>query len=241
MKYSNTARLLPPMERCASSEIRRSKSVGENSRLPIFVVELQALVGVSRSHEEFDDGGGGQRLSGAGGHFKQKARLAFANGSLKRPNCTELVRTKELQSGIFDECVLLRGIVPSGIVPVVRILSCRNVIGLDLFADQSIGVRLERVKVSQRIRRRELGYQDGVALLKVPEVMQIAVGQDDKPDILRMGVFPGLILADKRIKLFGFRFEDGYREAAFLQQEVINVAARGSFEVVAEGIKGLFL
>jgi len=57
--------------------------------------------------------------------------------------------------------------------------------------------------------------------------MQIAVGQDDKPDILRMGVFPGLVLADKRIKLFGFRFEDGYREAAFLQQEVINIAARG--------------
>ena len=198
-------------------------------------------LGVARSHEEFDDGGGGQRLSSAGGHFKQEARLAFANGSLKRPNCTELVRTKELQSGIFDECVLLRGIVPPGIVPVVRILSCRNVIGLDLFADQSVGVGLERVKVPQRIRRRELGYQDGVPLLKIPEVMQIAVGQDDKPGILRMGVFPGLFLADKRIKLFGFRFEDGYREAALLQQEVINVAARSFFEVVAEGIEGLLL
>ena len=198
-------------------------------------------MGVARSHDELDDGGGGQGLARTGGHFKQKTRPAFAHGILKRCHRPKLVRTEELQFGILDETVALTGIVPSGIVPVVRILSCRNVIGLDLFADQSIGVRLERVKVSQRIRRRELGYQDGVALLKVPEVMQIAVGQDDKPDILRMGVFPGLILADKRIKLFGFRFEDGYREAAFLQQEVINVAARGSFEVVAEGIKGLFL
>jgi hypothetical protein len=29
MEYSKTARLLPPIDRCASSEISRSKSVGE--------------------------------------------------------------------------------------------------------------------------------------------------------------------------------------------------------------------
>ena len=129
-------------------------------------------------------GGDGQCLARAGGHFKQKARLAIAHSILKRRHRAQLVRTKKFQLRIFDEAVTLAGIVPTGIVPVVRILSYRNVISLDLFADQSGGVGLERVKVPQRIRRREPGYQDWVALLKVPKVMQFTVGQDDKPDIL---------------------------------------------------------
>jgi len=58
-----------------------------------------------------------------------------------------LVRAQELQLRIFDEAVTLAGIVPTGIVPVVRVLSYRNVIRLDLFADQSVGVGLEGVKV----------------------------------------------------------------------------------------------
>src|SRR3990170_2217704 len=78
-------------------------------------------------------------------------------------------------------------------------------------------------------------------MLKVPEVMHVAVGQDDKPDILRMGVFPGLFLADKRVELLRLGFKNGYREAAFIQQEVINVAVCRLLEVVAEVFKGLLL
>ncbi len=32
-----------------------------------------------------------------------------------------------------------------------------------------------------------------------------------------MGVFPGLLFADKRVVLLGLRFQDGYGETALIQ------------------------
>jgi len=54
-----------------------------------------------------------------------------------------------------------------------------------------------------------------------------------------MGVFPGLFLADKRVELLGLGFKNSYREAAFIQQEVINIALCRLLEVVAEAFEGL--
>src|SRR3990170_6323690 len=56
-----------------------------------------------------------------------------------------------------------------------------------------------------------------------------------------MGVFSGLFLANKRVELLRLGFKNGYREAAFTQQEVINVAVCRLLEVVAEVFEGVLL
>ena len=107
---------------------------------------------------------------------------------------------------------------PPEIVLIVGILSYCNVIGFNLLANQRVGVGLECVKVTQRIRCWEFSYQGGIALFKVPEVMQIPVRQNDKSGILCVGVFAGLFLADKRVKLLRFCFQNGYRKTAGVQK-----------------------
>ena len=97
---------------------------------------------------------------------------------------------------------------------------------------------LKASEVAQGFGRRELGDQNRVALLQVPEVVQIAVGEDDEADVLRTGVLAGLLLADQRVELLRLRLQDGDRKAAFVQQEIIHVAVGGLLEVVAEVVEG---
>jgi len=71
--------------------------------------------------------------------------------------------------------------------------------------------------------------------------MQVAVGQDDEPDILGLGVAAGLLLADKRVELLGLRFQNGKWEAPFIEQQVVRVPIGRLLEVVAQSVEGLLL
>jgi len=56
-----------------------------------------------------------------------------------------------------------------------------------------------------------------------------------------VGVFPGLLFADKGVVLLGLRLQDGKGESSLVQQEVIDKAVGGFLEVLPECIEGFFL
>ena len=62
--------------------------------------------------------------------------------------------------------------------------------------------------------------------------MKVTVGQYYEAGILRVSILASLFFADERIILLGLRFKDRYRETAFIQQKVINVAFCRLFEVI---------
>lgn len=64
--------------------------------------------------------------------------------------------------------------------------------------------------------------------------MQITVGEDDKAAILRPGIFAGLLFANQRALVLRFRFKNDEREALFVEQEEVDEAQLGLFEVLAE-------
>ena len=64
--------------------------------------------------------------------------------------------------------------------------------------------------------------------------MQVAVGEDHEPAILRPGVFAGLFLADERALVFGFGLKDNEREASAVEKQKIDEALGGFLEVVAQ-------
>jgi hypothetical protein len=59
----------------------------------------------------------------------------------------------------------------------------------------------------------------GVSLLQIPEVVQVAIGEDDKAAILGPGIFTSLLLADERafILRLGLQYDQG--KALFIEQE----------------------
>jgi len=52
--------------------------------------------------------------------------------------------------------------------------------------------------------------------------MQVAVGKDDEPAVLRFGVLARLFFADQRISVCGLRFEDDERKTPFVQEQEID-------------------
>src|ERR1039458_3927148 len=73
----------------------------------------------------------------------------------------------------------------------------------------------------------------GVAAFKIPEVVQVAVREDDEAAILRAGIFSGLLFTDQRILVLCLCFENDKREAPRVQQQEVDVALGGLLEVVA--------
>ena len=67
--------------------------------------------------------------------------------------------------------------------------------------------------------------------------MEVAIGEDDKAAVLRAGILAGLLLADERVLIFGFGFEDDEREAAVAQQQEVNEAFACLLEVLAKCIQ----
>ena len=200
------------------------------------VHEEQNPLGVARPHEKLDHRSGGQGLPGAGGHFKQEPCSSIADGILKRGDSLELIGAQELQLRVFDIALTLGGVIPARVVRIVGVLRDGNIVGFDSFADEGVWIRLESVEVVQGLGIRKLCYEDGVALLQVPEVMQVAIGEDDKSNVPRVSVLPGLFLAHQRIEFLGFGFQDGHGKAPFVKQEVIDVAVSRLLEIIPKGI-----
>ena len=77
--------------------------------------------------------------------------------------------------------------------------------------------------------RRERGDDVGIAALEIPEVVQVAVGEDDEAAVLGPGVLAGLLLADERVLVLRLGLEDDEREALGVEEEEVDEAlARSS-------------
>ncbi len=55
-------------------------------------------------------------------------------------------------------------------------------------------------------------------MLKVPQIMDVSVAEDHEPSILSAGIFARLLLADARIFVLRFRFENDQRLTVLVQQ-----------------------
>jgi len=52
--------------------------------------------------------------------------------------------------------------------------------------------------------------------------MQVAVGEDDEPAVLGLGVFARLFLPDEGVFVLGLGFEDDEGEALFVEEEEVD-------------------
>ena len=159
-------------------------------RLERLVFELEAVheeehtAGVAGTEEELDDGGGGERLAGAGGHFEEETVTTFLGGQLDGGDGLLLVRTQEAKPVDLDEARAFAFILPSGFGGVARALGEDDIVILDGFLDESFRVGSGLLVTDDGGRRRERRDDIRIAAFEVPEIMQVAVGEDHEPAVL---------------------------------------------------------
>ena len=76
-----------------------------------------------------------------------------------------------------------------------------------------------------------------VAPLQVPEVVEVAIGEDDKPAALRSGVLSGLLFAGQRVAVFRLGLEHDEGKSPGVQQEEVDESPAGLLEVVSERVE----
>ena len=75
-----------------------------------------------------------------------------------------------------------------------------------------------------------------VALIQVPQVMQVAVAQDHEAAVLRPGVFARLLFGGQRVDVFGFGFQHQQGEAFVVQQQEVDKTLAAGFKIVTHGV-----
>src|SRR5450830_291129 len=98
-------------------------------------------------------------------------------------------------------------------------------------------VGLVGLALANGILTRETSDNRRIALLQVPEVVQVAVGQDDKAGVLRLRVSPGLLLADQGVLVLGLRLQHDKRKCMAVQQQEVDETVDGFLEVVSVRIE----
>ena len=205
------------------------------------VHEEEHAAGIAGAEEELDDGGGDERLAGAGGHFEEEAVVALGDGLLDRVDGLLLVEAEEAEAVQLDEAGALGFVLPCGFRGVAGALGEDDVVIADGFLDEAFRVGHGLLVAGDGGGRRKRGDDVGVAAFEIPEVMQVAVGEDDEAAVLGLGVFARLLLADERAFVLGLGFEDDEGEALFVEQEEVDEAFGGFLEVLAEGVEVLRL
>jgi len=161
--------------------------------------EEEDAMSVTGAQEELDDGSSDKSFAGTGRHFEEIASIAIASRFLQSMDGPQLVLAQQAQTSILDECGALGFVEPAGISLINGILGNSDVIGGDHFPDQALGIWFEGLTVCDGGGSGELGNDLWIATFKIPEVMQVAVGEDDKADVFGFGVGAGLLFADKGI------------------------------------------
>jgi hypothetical protein len=147
-----------------------------------------------------------------------------------------LVSAQKTQPLLEQEVRPLCLIFPTGLGVVPGHLGARDVVQSHIFGYQPRRVWLEALVTFDRVWSRESCNDLRIALLQVPQVMQIAVAENDEATILCLGVSPSLFFADERVFAFRLRFEHHQREALVVQQKKVNETLAAGFEVAAHGI-----
>ncbi len=199
--------------------------------------QKQHAPGIAGTQEELDDGGGSQRLAGAGGHLEQEAVFALADRPLQRMDGLELIRPQEAQLVGLDVGRALGLVLPGSFRLVVRALREDDVVVTNFFVRQPRRVRRDLLVADHRIRRGKGGDDVGVAALEIPEVMQVAVGKNDEAAVLRLGIFTRLLLADERIFVLRFGLQHDEWEAFGIEQKKVDEALASFLEILAQRIE----
>ena len=131
---------------------------------------------VARAQKQLDDGGGYQRLAGAGSHFKQEAVIAGLDGPLQGVDGAQLVVAQETQPALPDEAGAFRGVAPAGLRGIIGVLRQCDIVVVNPFVHQPLRVGRNPPVLAYRVGRRKRGDDVRVAALQIPEVMQVAVG-----------------------------------------------------------------
>jgi len=105
------------------------------------------------------------------------------------------------------------------------------------FLDEPLRIRRTFLIAGDRNGRGKRRDDVGIPALEIPEIMKVAVRQEDEAAILGLGVFTRLLLADERAFVLGFRFEHDEGKALFVQQKKVDEALLGLFKICAEGIE----
>ncbi len=163
------------------------------------------------------------------------------HGILQRGNSAELIRTQKLKIGIFDIGITLGGVMPAYIILIARIFRDSDVITLDLLAYQRLRIGLESSEMFERCGLWKFCDQNRIALFQVPEVMQVAVRKNDKPDVLRISILPRLFFADQGIVFLRLSFQYGNGEITFVQKKIIDESMSGFLKVVTEAVERFLL
>ena len=193
--------------------------------------------GIAGTQEEFDDGGSGQGLAGAGGHFEEKTVMVLLYRPLQSVNSLQLIGAQEAQLVGLDVAGPFRLIAPRRFGLVVRALGQDDVVVSDSFLDEPLRVGQNLLVSDHRVRGGKGGNEVGIAAFQIPEVVQVAVGKDDEAAIQRLGVFAGLFLADQRVFVFRFGLKDDEREAFGVEEQEVDEALAGLFEVLSKDIQ----
>ena len=151
-------------------------------------------------------------------------------------NRSQLIGPQEPQLIGLNIVGTLRFVLPARFVRVAGPLRQHDVIVADRLIDETLRIGSHLLIAHHRIRCGERGDDVGVAPVQVPEIMQIAVREDDEAAILRAGIFASLLLADERILIFRFGLKDDEGEPLGIEQQEINKALCGFLKVVAEGV-----
>jgi len=210
--------------------------------LPGLVFELQAVdqeenaAGVAGAQEELDDRCSDERLTGAGGHFEKEAGIAIGCALLQGFNRRQLIGPQDAQAQVGDEGGALVLVLPARVGFEGGLLGDGDVILCDHFAGEGFGVGLERLAMFYRIQAGKFGDHFRVAGFTVPEVVQVAIGEDDKAYILGGGVFTRLLLAVQRGSAFALGFEDDEGEILLVQQKEVHETVMGALEILPHGV-----
>ena len=197
------------------------------------VDQEEHTAGIARAQEQLDDGGGGKRLAGAGGHLEQKTVMAIPRRPLQRMDGLELIGAQKSQCVGPNETRAFALVLPRCFRSIVRPLGENDIVVVDPLFNQTLRVRRDLPVVGYRVRRRERGDNGRSAALQIPEVVQIAVRQDHKAAMLRAGVFACLLLPDKRVLVLRLGFKNDAGKSLGVEKQEVDVPLGGLLEVVA--------
>ena len=192
---------------------------------------------IARAQEQLDDRGRGERLARAGRHLEQEAVVAVGYRALDRADGLELIRAQKTQFVGLDEAGAFRGVSPRDFGRIAGPLGADDVVVVDRLVDQAPRIGRDRAGGVRGLGRGKRGDEVGVAALQVPEIMQVAVGEQNEAAVQRAGVFARLFLARQRIPVLGLGFQHDERKALGVEQQKIHEARGGVVEVVAQAVE----
>jgi hypothetical protein len=172
-----------------------------------------------------------------GGRFKKEAILAVLDGPLQGVDGFQLIGAQKAQLVGLDVAGALGFILPRRFGRITRPLGEDDVVIANLLFDEALRVGRDFLVADHRIRRRERGDDVGIAAFEIPEVVQVAVRENDEAAVLVAGVFAGLLLADKWVLVLCLGFKDDERETLGVEKQKVDVALGCLLEIVAECVE----